>query len=95
MNLGEGYTGGIDTFDVNGQSSFEIHVYDKNNNEVGLYGSDEWFDKHSKTGRPSGLPDSVEQQCKGQAIDLGRRMKLIPPKGHADIGGNKMEAFLQ
>ena len=92
-NLGQGYQGGIDTFDVNGQSSFEIHVYDRNGNEVGLYGPEGWFDKHGKTGRPDGLPDSVEAQCKGQAVDLGRRMGKIPPKGLADIRGNKWKNF--
>ncbi|MFA6095076.1 MAG: hypothetical protein WC757_04300 [Candidatus Paceibacterota bacterium] len=93
VNLGEGYQGGIDTFDIGGKSSFEIHVFDPNGNEVGLYGPDGWFNKHGLQGKPEGIPDSVEAQCKGNAIDLGRRMGLIPKKGFADISGNKWKKF--
>ncbi len=95
VGLGENYTGGIDTFDVDGQASFEIHVYDSRGREVGLYGPDGWFDKHGKKGRPDGLPDSVEAQCKGKAIDIGRRMNLIPPQGRADISGSKWKKFFE
>jgi hypothetical protein len=52
-----------------------------------MYGPDGWFDKHGLKGRPNGIPDSVEAQCKGQAIDVGRRMGKIPEKGKADISG--------
>jgi hypothetical protein len=95
VNLGQGYEGGIDTFDVGGNSNYEIHVYDPKGNEVGLYGPDGWFNKHGLQGKPEGIPDSVEAQCKGQAVDLGRRMGKIPPKGLADIKGNKWKNFLR
>jgi hypothetical protein len=93
VNLGLGYLGAIDTFDVDGQASFQIHVFDKKNNEVGLYGPDGWFNKHGKTGRPDGLPDSVEAQCKGHATDIGRRLGKIPPIGRGDISGDKWKKF--
>lgn len=38
INLGQGYTGRIDRFSTGGQSSFEMHVFDKNGKEVGVYG---------------------------------------------------------
>jgi RHS repeat-associated protein len=95
VDLGMGFEGGIDTFDVGGSSSFEIHVYDPNQNEIGLYGPDGWFNKHGKQGKPDGIPDSVEAQCKGNAIDLGRRMGKIPPKGMADITGAKWKKFFR
>jgi RHS repeat-associated protein len=93
VNLGEGYTGGIDTFDVSGSSSFEIHVYDASGKEIGIYGPNGWFDKHGLRGAPDGLPSSVEAQCKGQAVDIGRRMGKIPAKGTANISGSKWKKF--
>jgi RHS repeat-associated protein len=93
VNLGKDYTGGIDTFDVGGRSSFEIHVYDGAGKEVGIYGPNGWFDKHGLRGAPEGLPSSVEAQCEGQAIDVGRRMGKIPPKGQVDISKGKWRRF--
>ena len=97
VNLGKGYLGRVDMFNVSGSASFEIHVFDPKGNEAGLYGPQGWFDKHGLKGRPSGLPDVVETQCKGQAISIGRRMGLIPQKGtpysRAVIRGNKWKSF--
>ena len=97
VNLGKGYLGRVDMFNVSGSASFEIHVFDPKGNEAGLYGPQGWFDKHGLKGRPSGLPDVVETQCKGQAISIGRRMGLIPQKGdpysRAMIRGNKWKSF--
>jgi RHS repeat-associated protein len=95
VNLGQGYTGNIDTFDVGGKASFEIHVLDKGGKEVGIFGPEGWFNKHGLTGRPDGIPASVENQCKGQAIDIGRRMRVVPPKGAADISGSKWKRFFR
>ena len=95
VNLGHGWTGGIDTFNVGGGASFEIHVYDPSGAEAGLYGPKGWFDKHGLIGKPSGVPDSVENQCKGQVIDLGRRMGRIPDKGRANIKGGRWKKFLR
>lgn len=60
---------------------------------MGIYGPNGWFDKHGLKGAPNGLPPTVEAQCKGQAIDIGRRMGKIPEKGTADISGNKWRKF--
>jgi RHS repeat-associated protein len=95
VNLGVGYTGGIDIFDVSGSANFEIHVFNKNGKEVGMYGPDGWFDKHGLKGRPDGIPDSVEAQCKGQATDIGRRMGKVPAQGAGDISGNKLKNYLK
>jgi RHS repeat-associated protein len=95
VNLGVGYTGGIDIFDINGSANFEIHVYNKNGAEVGMYGADGWFDKHGLKGRPDGIPNSVEAQCKGQAADIGRRMGKVPPKGKGNISGSKLGKYLK
>ena len=97
VNLGKGYRGGIDMFNTGGSASFEIHVYDSKGKEVGMYGPQGWFDKHGLKGRPAGIPDVVETQCKGQAIVIGRRMGVIPPKrtpySRALIRGNKWKTF--
>ena len=94
VNLGQGYEGAIDTFNTGGQASFEIHVYNKSGREVGMYGPNGWFNKHGLTGRPAGLPAEVENQCKGQAIDISRRQGLIPDKGKANIKDSKWMKFL-
>ncbi|MEG1725536.1 MAG: RHS repeat-associated core domain-containing protein [Anaerovoracaceae bacterium] len=99
VNLGKGYIGGIDTYNYQGNSSFEIHVFKGDPRsggiEKGMYGPDGWFNKHGKIGRPDGIPNSVENQCKGQAIDVGRRMGLIPDKGNANIKGDRWKNFLR
>lgn len=84
----------LDQFDKNGRASFEIHVFDKRGREVGMYGPDGWFNKHGLTGRPDGVPESVEAQCKGQAVDWARRAGHIPPKGQANIKLNRWRKYL-
>lgn len=95
FNLRKGYTGALDIFDSGKKSSFEIHVYDPKGKEVGIYGPDEWFNKHGKKGKPEGIPDSVENSCRGIAVDTGRRIGAVPPKGTANIKGNKLKKFMQ
>jgi len=95
INLGKGFTGGIDTFNFEGSASFEIHVFDPSGKEVGMFGPDGWFNKHGLTGKPEGIPDSVENQCKGNAVEIGRKMKKIPPKGSADISNDKWKQFFR
>ncbi len=95
FNLGKGYTGALDIFDSGKKSSFEIHVYDPKGKEVGIYGPDEWFNKHGKKGKPEGIPDSVENSCRGITVDTGRRISAVPPKGTANIKGNKLKKFMQ
>ena len=56
FNLGKGYTGALDIFDSGKKSSFEIHVYDPKGKEVGIYGPDEWFNKHGKKEKTGGNP---------------------------------------
>ncbi|MFS9065850.1 RHS repeat-associated core domain-containing protein [Streptococcus timonensis] len=95
FNLGKGYTGALDIFDSGKKSSFEIHVYDPKGKEVGIYGPDECFNKHGKKGKPEGIPDSVENSCRGIAVDTGRRIGAVAPKGTANIKGNKLKKFMQ
>ena len=89
-NLGYGYTGRVDPFNYGGESSFEIHVFDKNGSEVGVYGPNGWIAKHGYSGRrPAGLPESVENACKGIAVDRLRSMGHLPPKGRMNIKGGR------
>jgi hypothetical protein len=88
-NLGDGYTGRVDQFDVGGKSSFEIHVFDKNGSEVGVYGPNGWINKHGKAGKPPGLPPNVENSCKGIAVERMRSAGELPKKGRANIKGTR------
>ncbi len=84
VNLGQGYTGRVDQFNYGGQASFEIHVFDKKGNEVGVYGPRGWIAKHGHSGgRPAGLPQGVENTCKGVADDRLR------------ASGNPAQSFAQ
>jgi RHS repeat-associated protein len=84
LNFGNGYSGRLDPFSTSNGPSFEIHVYDPNGNEVGVYGPDEWIKKHGFTGAPE-IPDDVENAVRGNAIDYCRRAGIIPPKGNWDL----------
>ncbi len=88
VNLGNGWTGGIDLIpQTSGQ--FEIHVFDKSGREVGMYGPNGWFDKHGHKGKPANCPPAVENQLKGQSIDLLRRSNVLPQKGGMNIKGDR------
>ena len=95
VDLGQGYSGRVDQFDYKGQSSFEIHVFDKNGKEVGVYGPNGWINKHGHSGRPPGIPADVENQCKGKAVELGRRSGQIPDKGKGNIKGDRWKNFFR
>jgi RHS repeat-associated protein len=88
INLSEGYRGRMDTFDIGHATDFEMHVYDKNGREVGLYGSNGWFDKH-RLDSDVQVPRSVENRLKGEAVKFMRRTGRIGPRGTEDISGDK------
>ena len=83
-DLGGGWTGGIDMI-PNSPGQFEIHAFDKSGKEVGMYGPNEWFDKHGHKGTPPNCPQGVETQLKGQSVDILRRAGALPPKGEMNI----------
>lgn len=86
VNLSGGWKGGIDM--IPGTGKFEIHVFDHKGTEVGMYGEKGWFNKHGHKGRPKDCPPQVENDLKGQAIDILRRNGTIKPKGQQNIKGN-------
>ena len=88
VNLGDGWTGGIDVIPGTA-GQFEIHVFDKAGKEVGMFGPNGWFNKHGHKGRPASCPTGVENQLKGQAVDVLRRSNQLKPKGEANIKGNR------
>ncbi|MBT9513546.1 MAG: hypothetical protein IV104_14505 [Acidovorax sp.] len=88
VNLGGGWTGGVDII-PNSPGKFEIHVFDKSGKEVGMYGPNGWFDKHGHKGKPANCPPGVEDHLKGHAIDILRRSGALPPKGQANIKGDR------
>lgn len=88
VNLGEGWTGGIDMI-PNSSGKFEIHVFDKSGKEVGMYGPNGWFDKHGHKGKPVNCPPLVENHLKGHSVDILRRSGALPAKGQDNIKGDR------
>ncbi|WP_306210377.1 polymorphic toxin-type HINT domain-containing protein [Actinoplanes sp. RD1] len=73
------YTARMDQFNVRGQASFEIHVYHRGT-EVGLYGSNGFFNKHRKLAADVDVPSQVHNRLKGIAVDQMRKIGQLPPK---------------
>ena len=63
-----------------GTDRWEIHVFDKNNNEVGMYNHAAWFNKHGHKGEPAGAPQCVNNTLKGYAVELERKRGYILTK---------------
>ncbi len=92
LDLSQGYRGRLDTWKEGTKGTdFEIHVYDKSGREVGIFGSDGWFNKHSTVGADVEVPPSVENALKGRAVDILRRSGRIAPRGTEDISGDKWQ----
>ncbi|MFF1482991.1 RHS repeat-associated core domain-containing protein, partial [Streptomyces sp. NPDC058301] len=92
LDLGSGYRGRLDTWQEGTKGTdFEIHVYDKSGREVGIFGSDGWFNKHGTTAADVQVPPSVENALKGRAVDTLRRTGRVGPKGTEDISGDKWQ----
>jgi RHS repeat-associated protein len=95
LNFGDGYTGRLDAFNYQGDASFEIHVFDKNGKEVGVYGPRGWINKHGFNGPPKGVPINVCDSVKGVTIDELRKRGRFPPKGSVNIKGDKWKYFVK
>jgi hypothetical protein len=93
--IGQGYTARMDQFNYAGKSSFEIHVFSPEGDEIGVYGPQGWIAKHGFSAKPPGLPTQVENACKGMAVEHLRASGEIPPKGFFNIKGNKWMRFLK
>ncbi|MEU6278746.1 DUF6531 domain-containing protein [Streptomyces sp. NPDC047028] len=90
LYLGQGYRGRMDHWQEGTRGTdFEIHVYDKRGREVGIFGSDGWFNKHGKSAADADVPASVENALKGKAVDFMRGTGRLGPKGTQDITGDK------
>jgi hypothetical protein len=87
IGLGSGYTARLDRFPMGQGTDFEIHVYYRGN-EVGIFGSNGWFDKHGNTADVN-VPDNVYNRLKGKAIEEMRASGRIGPQGTQDITGDK------
>ncbi|MFD4131236.1 hypothetical protein [Streptomyces goshikiensis] len=70
-------------------TDFKIHAYDKSGREVGIFGSDGWFNKHNTIGADVEVPPSVETALQGRAVDTMRRAGRIGPRGTEGISGDK------
>ncbi len=70
------YTARMDKFNVQGQASFEIHVYHRGV-EVGVYGSNGFFNKHGLKASGVEVPNQVLNRLKGIAVDQMRKLGQI------------------
>ena len=94
LDLGDGYTGRVDSFNTRGGSSFEIHVFDSTGKEVGVHGQTEWIPKHGHKAAPE-LPQTTQNRLKGALIQENRARGYLPPKGQADITGDKWKDIVK
>ncbi|WP_317206046.1 RHS repeat-associated core domain-containing protein [Tenacibaculum maritimum] len=89
INLGGGFRGRLDQFNMGHGVDFEFHVYDKNMKEVGIFGSEGFMNKHGIAGADVDVPKSVQQRLKGMAVDQLRKGGRLGAKGTENIKGNK------
>lgn len=89
LNLGDGWSGRVDTFDYRGEGTFEIHIYDPQGNERGVFGPDGWINKHGHKGSiPDDIvPEHVFNKVRGEAIERLREGRKLPERGTANIKG--------
>ncbi|AGZ46087.1 polymorphic toxin-type HINT domain-containing protein [Actinoplanes friuliensis] len=85
INLYGDYTARMDQFNVRGQASFEVHVYHRGS-EVGIYGSNGFFNKHGVDASKVDVPQQVHNRLKGIAIDKMRKTGQLPQ--NADVKGD-------
>jgi RHS repeat-associated protein len=88
-NLGQGWSARVDQFNVSGQASYEIHIFDTTGQEVGVFGPDGWINKHGFTSPPDDIPEGVANRLKGINVDKLRRLGKLPPKGECSIKGDR------
>ncbi len=65
------------------EATFEIHVYDSQGKEIGVWGPGGWINKHA--GIPGNVGAKLEKALRDRSIDLLRKSGLLPEKGRADI----------
>ena len=85
-SLPEDWSYRIDPFNKDGKSAFEIHVFDKSGNEVGILKTEGWINKHGiKAAQIAGVPKNVGNALRGLSISEMRRRNLLPDKGLMNI----------
>jgi YD repeat-containing protein len=84
LPLGQGYYGRLDPI-PGSPPSFEIHVYNPQGQEIGIYGPEGWINKHG-LGKAC-VPDQVLNTLRSYAIKFLRRAQVFPDRGKADIKG--------
>jgi hypothetical protein len=78
INLYGDYTARMDQFNVRGQASFEVHVYYRGS-EVGIYGSNGFFNKHRISADDVSVPDQVNNRLKGSPSTRCERSASFGP----------------
>lgn len=85
-NLGSGYRGYVDRFQMGLGTDFEVHVWYKKS-EIGVFGSNGFFDKHGHPAQVD-VPSNVANRLKGISVDEMRAAGRLGSKGTENIKGN-------
>ena len=74
-NLADGFFGRLDRFPMGHGTDFEVHVYNKKGEEVGIFGSDGFFNKHGTKAieAEKAISKNAKNRLKGIAIDEMRK----------------------
>lgn len=88
QSLGGNYHARVDSYNLNNQRTFEVHVYRKQGTkliEQGIWNADGSFKpKHDIKVAPN-LPIDVRNQLKGTMISELRKLDQLPAKGYSNI----------
>ncbi|MEQ1454690.1 RHS repeat-associated core domain-containing protein [Acinetobacter seifertii] len=94
QSLGGNYHARVDSYNLNNQRTFEVHVYRKQGTkliEQGIWNADGSFKpKHDIKVAPN-LPIDVRNQLKGTMISELRKLDQLPAKGYSNIKSFQIE----
>jgi RHS repeat-associated protein len=86
IDLGGGWKGGIDQFNIHGAASHEIHVFDKAGKEVGVLGPKGWIPKHGHSGEAPKMPKDVSDRLMQANKGIMQKQGNIPKEGGKESG---------
>jgi RHS repeat-associated protein len=96
LHFGDGWRGRVDVFTTPYGTDYEVHVYRPNGSEAGVHGSQGWIPKHGHpASAPSDLPEAVANRIRSTSIQEARRAGHLPPKGRANIKGERWRELVE
>jgi RHS repeat-associated protein len=93
ITLQNGYTARMDTFNHGGSATFEMHVFNPQGTEIGIYGPEGWINKHGLS-TPQ-LPQEIENSLRGISLEESRGLGIAPLRGTSNIKGKPLKQILK